>query len=182
MSIKFLTLTMYYVHLVENAKKRLQKFWANIHSVSSNFPTTFSKYFLFIIHSFFSGTARLWNSLPIECFHVNFDLNGFKSRINRYFSTVGSFWTDFLYALTFLCFFSCNAMPRSGCSVLRGVNLIYIKNVSTTLYKKDMVTIVCFTLLKKPNASQISQCFAKTSKKGFFYSVNLYSGHHAKNL
>ena len=31
--------------------------------------------------------------------------NGFKSRINRHLLTLGSFWTDFLYTLIFLCFF-----------------------------------------------------------------------------
>ena len=34
------------------------------------------------VNSFFPHTARLWNSLPIECFPLNYDLNGFKSRIN----------------------------------------------------------------------------------------------------
>ena len=53
---------------------------------------------------FFLRTARLWNSLPIECFPLTYDLSGFKSRINRYLLTVGSFWVDFLYALIFLCF------------------------------------------------------------------------------
>ena len=42
-------------------------------------------------NSFFPRTARLWNSLPIECFPLTFDLSGFKSRINRYLLTVGSF-------------------------------------------------------------------------------------------
>ena len=56
------------------------------------------------VNSFFPRTARLWNSLPIECFPLTYDLSGFKSRVNRYLSTVGSFWIDFLYALTFLCF------------------------------------------------------------------------------
>ena len=44
------------------------------------------------VSSFFPHTARLWNSLPIECFHLSYDLSGFKSRINRHF-------------LIFLCFF-----------------------------------------------------------------------------
>ena len=57
------------------------------------------------VNSFFPRTARLWNSLPIECFPLSYDLSGFKSRINRYLLTVGSFKLDFLYALTFLCFF-----------------------------------------------------------------------------
>ena len=43
------------------------------------------------VNNFFSRTARLWNSLPIECFPLTYDLNGFKSRINRHLLTVGSF-------------------------------------------------------------------------------------------
>ena len=31
-------------------------------------------------NSFFLRTARLWNFLPIECFPLTYDLNGFKSR------------------------------------------------------------------------------------------------------
>ena len=56
------------------------------------------------VNSFFPRTARLWNSLPIECFPLIY-LNGFKSRINRHSLTVGSFQRDFMYALIFLCFF-----------------------------------------------------------------------------
>ena len=43
------------------------------------------------INSFFPRTARLWKSLPIECFPLTYGLNGFKSRINRHLLTVGSF-------------------------------------------------------------------------------------------
>ena len=43
------------------------------------------------VNSFFPRTARLWNSLPIECFPLTYDLSGFKSRINRCLLTVGSF-------------------------------------------------------------------------------------------
>ena len=43
------------------------------------------------VNNFFPCTARLWNSLPIECFSLTYDLSGFKSRINRYLLTVGSF-------------------------------------------------------------------------------------------
>ena len=42
------------------------------------------------VNSFFPHTARLWNSLPIECFCSTYDLSGFKSR-NRHLLTVGSF-------------------------------------------------------------------------------------------
>ena len=43
------------------------------------------------VNSFFPPTAGLWDCLPIECFPLTYDLNGFKSRINRHLSTVGSF-------------------------------------------------------------------------------------------
>ena len=56
------------------------------------------------VNSSFPCTATLWNCLPIECFHLTYNLNGFKSRINRHPLTVGSFLWDFLYTLIFLCF------------------------------------------------------------------------------
>ena len=44
------------------------------------------------VNSFFPRTAMLWNSLPIEeCFPLTYDLNGFKSIINKLLLTVGSF-------------------------------------------------------------------------------------------
>ena len=43
------------------------------------------------VNSFFPHTARLWNSLPIECFPLIYDLSSFKSRINRHLLTVHSF-------------------------------------------------------------------------------------------
>ena len=42
------------------------------------------------VNSFFPHTARLWNSLPLECFPLTYDLSGFKSRSNRHLLTVGS--------------------------------------------------------------------------------------------
>ena len=42
-------------------------------------------------NSFFPRTAILWNSLPIECLPLTYDLNGFKSRINKHLLTAGSF-------------------------------------------------------------------------------------------
>ena len=41
------------------------------------------------VNSFFRRTARIWNSLSLECFPLTYDRSGFKSRINRL--TVGSF-------------------------------------------------------------------------------------------
>ena len=41
------------------------------------------------VNSFFPRTAGLWNSLPIECFPLTYDLNGFTPRINRNLLSVG---------------------------------------------------------------------------------------------
>ena len=43
------------------------------------------------VNSFFPHKSRLWNSLPIECFLLTYDLNGLKSRKNRHILTAGSF-------------------------------------------------------------------------------------------
>ena len=43
------------------------------------------------VNNFFPRTAKLWNSVPVECFPLTYDLNGFKSRINRHLLIVGSF-------------------------------------------------------------------------------------------
>ena len=40
------------------------------------------------VNSLFPGPARLWNSLPMECFPLTYDVNGFKSKVNRHLSTV----------------------------------------------------------------------------------------------
>ena len=74
------------------------------------------------VHSFFPHTATLWNSLPIKCFPLTYNLDGFKSRINRHPFTVGSFKRDFLHALILLHLFFCNSILCSGCSALHGVN------------------------------------------------------------
>ena len=37
------------------------------------------------VNSSFSRTAMLWNFLPIKCFPLNYDLNGFKSRMTDIF-------------------------------------------------------------------------------------------------
>ena len=41
--------------------------------------------------NFFPRTASFWNSLPIECFPLTYDLNGFKSRIDRRLLNLCSF-------------------------------------------------------------------------------------------
>ena len=59
---------------------------------SHDFSVTIPRYYKDVyVNSFFPRTARLWNSLPIECFPLTYDLNDFKSRINRHLLTLGSF-------------------------------------------------------------------------------------------
>ena len=56
-----------------------------------DFSVTIPRYYKDVyINSFFLRTARLWNSLPMECFPLTYDLSGFKSRIKRHLLTVGS--------------------------------------------------------------------------------------------
>ena len=69
-----------------------------LHDISVTIPRCYTDVY---VNGFFPRTARLWNSLPKECFPLTYDLSGFKSRINRHLLTVGSFQTDFLYAKTF---------------------------------------------------------------------------------
>ena len=59
-----------------------------LHNFSVTIPRCYKDVY---VNSFFPRTARLWNSLPIECFPLTCDLSGCKSRINRYLLTVGSF-------------------------------------------------------------------------------------------
>ena len=58
-----------------------------LHEFSVTIPRCYKDVY---VNSFFPSTGRFWNSLPIECFPLNYDLNGFKSRISRYLLTVGS--------------------------------------------------------------------------------------------
>ena len=59
-----------------------------LHDCSVTIPRCYKDVY---VNSFFSRTARLWNSLPIECFPLTYNLNGFKSRISRLLLTVDSF-------------------------------------------------------------------------------------------
>ena len=75
-----------------------------------------------LVNNSFPSTSKLWNFQPAECFRLTFDLNRFKSRINRPLSSLNSFYTAFLFAFNISSFFFCNSMPRSSSSALNGVN------------------------------------------------------------
>ena len=59
-----------------------------LHDFSVTIPRCYKGVY---VNSFFPRTARLRNSLAIECFPLTYDLSSFKSRINRHLLTVGSF-------------------------------------------------------------------------------------------
>ena len=101
------------------SRGRSTRYSDRLHDFSVTIPICYKDVY---VNSFFPGTTRLWHFLHIEYFPLTYNLNGFKSRINRHLLTVGSSLRDFLYALIFMCFFSCNSMLCSGCSVLYGVN------------------------------------------------------------
>ena len=59
-----------------------------LHDFSVTIPRSYKDVY---VNSFFPPTARFWNSLPLECFPLTYDLSGCKSRINRLLLTVGSY-------------------------------------------------------------------------------------------
>ena len=59
-----------------------------LHHFSVTIPRCYKDVY---VNSFFPHLARLWNSVPSECFPLTYNLNGFKSRIDRHLLTAGSF-------------------------------------------------------------------------------------------
>ena len=70
------------------SRGRSTRYSDRLHDFSVTIPRCYKDVY---VNSFFPRTARLWNSLPIECFLLTYDLSGSKSRINRYLLTVGFF-------------------------------------------------------------------------------------------
>ena len=67
---------------------RCTRYSDRLHDFSVTIPGCYKDVY---INSFLLRAAKLWNSLPIECFPLTYDLSGCKSRINRHLLTVGSF-------------------------------------------------------------------------------------------
>ena len=59
-----------------------------LHDFSVNIPRCYKAVY---INSVFPHTARLSNSLLVECFPLDYNLNGFKSRINKHLLPACSF-------------------------------------------------------------------------------------------
>ena len=75
-----------------------------LHDFSVTIPRCYKDVY---VNSFFSCTARLWNSLPIECFFLIYGLGGSKSiELTDIFSLyILAKQISCIYALIFLCFF-----------------------------------------------------------------------------
>ena len=58
-----------------------------LHDFSVTIPRCYKDAY---VNSFFLRRARLWNSLPIECFPLTYNLNSFKYRIGMHLLAVGS--------------------------------------------------------------------------------------------
>ena len=70
------------------SRGRSTRYSDRLHDFSVTIPRCYKDVY---VNSFFPRTAKLWNTLPIECFPLTYDLSGFKSRISRHLLTVGSF-------------------------------------------------------------------------------------------
>ena len=70
------------------SRGRSTRYLNRLHHFSVTIPSYYKDVY---VNSFFPSTARLWNSLPIKCFPLTYDLSGFTSRISRYHLNVGSF-------------------------------------------------------------------------------------------
>ena len=69
------------------SRGRSTRYSDRLHDFSVTIPRCYKDVY---VNSFFPRTAKLWNSLLIECFTLAYDLSGFTSRINRHLLTVGS--------------------------------------------------------------------------------------------
>ena len=70
------------------SRGRSTRYSERLHDFSVTIPRCYKDVY---VNSFFPHTAKLWNSLRIECFPLTYDPNGLKCRINRDLLTVRSF-------------------------------------------------------------------------------------------
>ena len=68
------------------SRGRSTRYSDRLHDFSVTIPRCYKDVY---VNSFFPRTARLRNSLPIECFALTY--HGFKSRINRHLLSAGFF-------------------------------------------------------------------------------------------
>ena len=98
------------------SRGRSTRYSNRLHGFSVNIPTCCKDVY---VNSFFPRTARLWNSLSVECFPLTYDLSGFKSRINRHLFNCRFFLSRFpVCSNLFVCLFlvtPCLALAVQPC-------------------------------------------------------------------
>ena len=71
-----------------HSQGRSTRYSNRLHDFSVTIPRCYKDVY---VNSFFPRTPRLWNPLPADCFPLTYDLNDFKSRVNRHLFSLGSF-------------------------------------------------------------------------------------------
>ena len=61
------------------SRRRSTRYSDRLHDFSLIIPRCYKDVY---VNSFFPRTARLWNSLPIECFPLTYDLSGYDLEFN----------------------------------------------------------------------------------------------------
>ena len=94
------SLSLFYRHYFDRCSTELAQLvpLPSSHGRSTRYSDRFHQFSVIIsrcykdvyVNSFFPRTAKLWNSLPIQCSPLIYNLNDFKSRIKRHVLTVGS--------------------------------------------------------------------------------------------
>ena len=74
--------------LVPFSQRRSTRYSDRLHDFSVTIPRCYKDVYVSIS---VPRTTRPWNSLPIKCVPLTYNLNGFMFRINRQLLTVGSF-------------------------------------------------------------------------------------------
>ena len=100
------------------------------------------------INWFCLRTARLWNSLPVECFPLTYDLDGFWSLEFRSTFNLRTLSNHFSYTLVSPSFSCCSPFSFffcfQGCYVLYGMNLILKKYIEMFL---NLIFVTTYRLL-----------------------------------
>ena len=72
--------------LVPYTRRRSTRYSNSLHDFSITIPRRYKNVY---VNSFFPRTARPWNSVHVEYFPLFYDLNSFKSRVNRHLLRLG---------------------------------------------------------------------------------------------
>ena len=126
------------------------------------------------VNSFFLCTARLWNSLPIECFPLTYDLSGFKSRINcRFF--LNRFPVCFnLFVLLFL------VSPCLVVAVQPCIVWIPIKKKILSIYKNSNCSFLSDQLGQSLIAFNNGSFFKHSYFDSRFFKLTCYQPYNVK--